>query len=97
MKIIIAITFIFFMGVSVYLLLKEKNIRTTHSKVITPKFMSHAKKIEGPTTLQLQKKEMEANTIYKFESKNKKNDFELNDVELEKEQNNSRDGLLKSK
>lgn len=87
MKVWAALAFVCFMGISLYVLLNEKKMRNPHKKVAQSKLVSHAKKIgerqRVDLPIELQRQQIDSSTVYKFESKNKAEDYELDEEELD--------------
>ena len=75
------------MGISVYLLLNEKNMANPHANVAGFKPVK-AKKIgehirQDFPVYELQRQQIKSQTIYKFEAENKKDSYELDEEELD--------------
>ncbi|MBC7427178.1 MAG: hypothetical protein H7336_01120 [Bacteriovorax sp.] len=87
MKVAAALAFVCFMGVSVYVLLNEKNLRNPHPVVHMEKNPGRKKIGElrrgDLPPFELQRKRIDGTTIYKFESKNKEDNYALDEDQLD--------------
>jgi hypothetical protein len=76
------IALIGFMGISTYLLLNERKVKRTALKPIsTSKRIGEKTRADFPA-YELQRQRIEETTVYKFESKNKEDNYELDEDQL---------------